>query len=427
MSYKPRTGAGPSARALFDDLACLQHHGVMFGHQDASLTGCVDSSSKWTATGGPMLEPDIFRVSGKFPAVYGFDFGWLTDSEAYPLVPPLFANAEEAFQIHQSLAYFHHSLGGIVTFSWHVSDSFSRTDQDLEDLVAGRGSVYGQLDAGTRWKRLYKAAGRRLIRHATLAGHSALNESGDLHQTLKEKLNKLADFAKSLRDEDGTPVPILFRPWHENNVDQWWWGPPNAPADYRDLWQATVRHMDGVGATNLLYVYSPNLVNRSPEDGVDPPVRYFEDAFEATYPGDDVVDVLALDFYPYNDKTQDFVDQIDYVCGRAREAGKLAAIAECGIKRLKRGTVAVDDYWTNEYIAPFREKDENLLSYALIWKNLDPTSEFYGPFPGQGSEADFNLMAANSKTLVRCGCKFRKKVLFREDVAAKRACFARRR
>ncbi len=426
MAYKPRAGAGPIARALFKDLACLQQHGVMFGHQDAPLTGCVDASSKWTATGASMLDPDVYRVSGKHPAVYGFDFGWLTEPESYPFAPPLFSNVDEAFTIHQSLAYSHHASGGILTFSWHVSDSFSRTDDDLSDLVAQRGA-YANLSAGARWEKLYKADGRRLIKNANPAQGSALDSSGQLHPKLVAKLNTIADFAISLKDEEGNQIPILFRPWHENNIDYWWWGPPNPAADYQALWRATVKHLDDMGAKNLLYVYSPNLILETPATSPFSPQQSFEVSFQATYPGDDLVDVLAIDFYPRNRQTKDFLGQVGFVCLCARENGKLAAISECGLEKLARNGIAVNDYWTQEYIAPFCESDENLLSYALIWKNVDPGGEFYGPFPGQGSVSDFNLMAANSRTLVRCQCRFRKKVLFRDDVAAKRACFAKRR
>lgn len=426
MSYEPRAGLGASARALFSDLAKLQYHGVMFGQQDAPLTGCLNSTSKWEITGAN-VEPDVFRVSDQYPAVYGFDFGWITESELLPLsAPSLFNDPDEAFSSLLSLAYDCHVSGGIVTFSWHVANSFTL---DLPALVRGD-HPFENLNPGERLGQAFAPNGPTVRGSlSSVQASCALSANGQLNDTMKSKLTVIADFAKSLR-VNGTPIPILFRPYHENNIGYFWWSRgDNADEDYKALWRATVKYLDDAGATNLLYVFSPH-VRRSLDD--------FKRDFEGTYPGGEWVDVVAIDFYPErrrhrNEATapraHELVEQVDYVCQQARRERKLAAISECGVQRLQRlednTTSAVDDYWTNDYLVPFWNRDDNLVSYALIWKNVDPKGEFHGPYPGHSSAPNFNLMASNTKTLLRCGCKFRRKVLFRDEVVRKRASFSR--
>lgn len=98
-------------------------------------------------------------------------------------------------------------------------------------------------------------------------------------------LDKLAAPLAELRDAG---VIVLWRPLHEMNLPNsaWWADAP--PADYVALW----RHMHEYftvkkGLDNLLWVYAPNGV--AYDNGTKPPMDY--------YPGNDVVDVVGLDWY----------------------------------------------------------------------------------------------------------------------------------
>ena len=37
-------------------------------------------------------------------------------------------------------------------------------------------------------------------------------------------MKRVGDFLLTLKTKDGQPVPIIFRPWHENNGSWFWWG-----------------------------------------------------------------------------------------------------------------------------------------------------------------------------------------------------------
>src|SRR5690606_23820125 len=81
-------------------------------------------------------------------------------------------------------------------------------------------------------------------------------------------------------------VVVYLRPFPEMNGD---WVPWNGqPDQFRDAWRRMAAIFELAGASNVRCVFSPNVTD-SP--------RTEENRLEAYYPGDDVVDVLALDGY----------------------------------------------------------------------------------------------------------------------------------
>jgi len=53
-------------------------------------------------------------------------------------------------------------------------------------------------------------------------------------------------------------IPIIFRPWHENNQRRFWWAVRGDGRDFIKLWRFTVEYLrDTSGVHNLLYAYTP--------------------------------------------------------------------------------------------------------------------------------------------------------------------------
>ncbi|MGE4048786.1 MAG: glycosyl hydrolase, partial [Acetobacteraceae bacterium] len=98
----------------------------------------------------------------------------------------------------------------------------------------------------------------------------------------------LAQVAAGLRELQDAGIPVLFRPYHENNGDWFWWGADNLSASqFQALWQYTHDYMTNTaGLDNLVWVYSINA-------GTALPGRSLTD----TYPGDQYVDVTGQDLY----------------------------------------------------------------------------------------------------------------------------------
>ena len=95
----------------------------------------------------------------------------------------------------------------------------------------------------------------------------------------------MGDFLESLKDENGKLVPVIFRPWHENNGSWFWWGQKLcSDEEYKSLWNLLQDYLTGRGLDNLLWSYSPNL------DG-----NWTTERFMARYPGNDRVTLIGED------------------------------------------------------------------------------------------------------------------------------------
>lgn len=122
--------------------------------------------------------------------------------------------------------------------------------------------------------------------------------------------------AAGLAELRNAGVVVLFRPLHEMNIDAFWWGMA-PPADYVALWRDMHRFLTADRAlTNLLWVYAPAA---NPWGGAHiAPVEKF-------YPGAELVDVAALDYY---------ANDLDHLASGGMDAllrlGKPFGVAEYG-------------------------------------------------------------------------------------------------
>ena len=153
---------------------------ILFGHQDALMYG-----HSWRAVPGDDLDrSDVKDVCGSHPAVLGFDLGGIELGDDCNLDGNPFSMMREA-------AVAHHERGGIVTFSWHPRNP---------------------LTGGDSWDVSSSAVVASVL------------EGGEKHELFMQWLSRCADFLASLKDSKGSPVPVIFRPWHEHTGSWFWWG-----------------------------------------------------------------------------------------------------------------------------------------------------------------------------------------------------------
>ena len=312
------------AELLLERLAELNQRGYMFGHQDDPFYGLT-----WEWELG---RSDILETVGDYPAVMGFDLGGIEmDNEKNLDNVPFSRIREELIK--------HHERGGIVTLSWHP-----------------RNPVTG----GTAWDVLDK-----LVVHKILTVES-------VRAKFLDWINKLGDFIATLKTEDGKKVPIIFRPWHENNGSWFWWGQKLcSDEDFLSFWNLLQDELINRGFDNLLWSYSPNL------DG-----NWDEERFLKRYPGNDRVQLLGEDAYQWGTE-EDFVksltDDLEFLKNFAEKNNKLFALTECGLKNLP------DSTWWTRVLKPIMDKYP--ICYFHTWRNYK--EEFFAPDPKQKSAADF--------------------------------------
>lgn len=320
--------------------------GFLFGHQDALVSG-VDGL---TVT----YDSDIRRSINSHPAVIGWDLGMIERSLNIDSI--YFKNILKGIK----KAY---RMGAINTISWHTAnpqtggDSWDKTGS-LKDVLPG----------------------------------------GKDHQQYIRQLDLLAKFIKQCRVGIFSKIPIIFRPFHEQNGDWFWWGKSNGTEEeYVELWRFTIDFLKNEKKINqLIYAYSPDRSRFDPND--------MHTSYMYGYPGDDYIDIIGLDNYwdlghQYNRDSQQvrdlrFIRSLQLIQDIAKEKGKVAALTETGNLNLK-----YDNWFTDKLLRPIDNAGIDNISWVLIWRNRN-RNNLYVPHETHKQFKDFKKFIDSEHTLL---------------------------
>jgi len=307
--------------------------GTLFGHQNDTWEG----SFGWQGHHGGRTDlSDVLAVSGDYPALYGWDLLDISDDLRRHIVAA-------------------HERGGVNTISWHMPNpvtggSYSDTTDALSEILPGR-----------------KA-----------------------HAQFVALLDRAADFLDSLRDRNGRPIPVIFRPFHEHNGYWFWWGLPHGSAkDFAAVFRWSIDYLVNQRQLHsLIIAYSPDAT----------PVTSSFRPFVG-YPGDDWVDILGLDMYgDVGRDTLGFIhgpvvrEKLRTITSYAQTHGKLAALTETGFEGIPDRK-----WWTKLFLDTI---DASQLSYVMVWRNAHENDKhYYAPKPGHPSVPNFLAMKASGKFL----------------------------
>ncbi|WP_158259081.1 glycoside hydrolase family 26 protein [Flagellimonas meridianipacifica] len=331
---KPRK-ISPEAQNLYKRLQETTKKGYAFGHQDATAYGIGWKND------GTLFKTDVHEITGQHPAVHGFDIGHLELEWEYNLDTVPFALIQDQIKkIHQK--------GGIVTVSWHASNPISG-----EDSWNRRGKPIKKLLPGRR-----------------------------LHRTYKTWLATIASFFNDIKDDQGRPIPIIFRPFHEMNKPWFWWGKGKCSADeYKMLWRETVDLLTHeFSVDQLLFAYSPDAFDN-------------REAYLEYYPGDDVVDILGMDLYQHwtaKSFSKNLNDGLKVIAQLGKEKQKLYALTESGLEKVR-----ISDWWTKVIDQQLAHSG---ITWALFWRNARKSHHFVS-YPGHKSATDFMHLAQKDYVL----------------------------
>lgn len=330
-----QTTANPLATAetknLFENLKKAGNSGnVLFGHQYSQAIGIG-----WRYAEG---KSDVKDLVGEYPAMSGWDLGKLEIDQTYNFDGINFVRTKEYIkQVYR--------MGGVNTISWHMNNPVDPSQPSKSTLDSTIRLLFSDPVAMSRYNSW---------------------------------LDKAADYFTALTGDNGEPIPILFRPFHELTGDWFWWGKGHCtPAEYVQLWKYTVDYLkDTKQVHNLLYVYCTDRFTTEAE--------YME-----RYPGDGYVDVLAFDFYdkahfPKGDFVARGKSMAAIVSKLAQQKNKMAAFSESGYRNVPEA-----NWWTQKLL-PVISDSSSKLSYALVWNNSND-STFWCAYPGQLSAPDFKV------------------------------------
>ena len=320
----------------------------MFGHHDDPVYGIG-----WV---GDSDRSDVKSVCGDYPALLGFDLGQLE------LGSPKNLDGVEADRIRQEIIN-QYERGGVTSLSWHCYNPLSGRQSWVEDSLLN-------------------------VERTTVANILA---EGETHDNFMTWLDRVASFINSLETAEGVKVPVIFRPWHEHTGSWFWWGQNNCTTDdYVALWRLTVERLREQGVVNALFAYSTGT------EANGDPAKFME-----RYPGDDIIDLIGLDFYcttslPVEEACARYLESAEkhlpMICKLAKDHGKAAAVTETGYEGIKTA-----DWWTKTLL-PAIEKYP--ISYLLVWRNAhDKEGHFYAPYPEHPSAPDFVKFYEDDRTL----------------------------
>lgn len=337
--------ASPKER-LSGQLARLAAEGrILYGHQDDPAYGHAWCVTDWEQDA--LDRSDVRDVTGRYPAVMGFDLGGIELGDNCNLdgVP---------FGLMRKAALQQIGRGGVVTFSWHPRNPL--TGGDAWDISSDQ------------------------VVKSILPG-------GEKHEAFRVWLDRAAGFLASLGD-----VAVIFRPWHENLGSWFWWGVRLCtPEEYQALFRYTHDYFTREkGLSNLLWCYSPN----GPLDA---------GTYLSRYPGDDCVDILGTDIYEYpgpdglQPAGERFAAQVQAMLSvlqdLAARHGKRLCLSETGLEGLP------DPHWWTEVLYPAIYGSG--ISYVLTWRNAhDKPGHFYAPWKGFEHADDFRAFCEKDDILL---------------------------
>lgn len=330
----PASTTDNGREALLQRLKRLSTKGIMFGHQDDPFYGLG-----WQWERG---RSDVLEVCGDYPAVMGFELGGIEMGDAKSLDSVPFSRLREELLAHVR-------RGGIATISWHPRNP---------------------LTGGTAWDNKDKTVVRSIL------------PGGSQHQKFQTWMQRLSAFLLSLNDEHGKPVPVIFRPWHENSGGWFWWGKGLCTAEeYKALWNMLQDKLLTDGLTNIVWSWSPNYGMK--EDDMN------------SYPGDSRVDIIGLDAYQQSRDEKAFTNTLNkdltQLCRYAKQHNRLVALTECGYQNLP------DPTWWTRVLKPQIEKYP--LSYFLVWRNAD-YRQYFASAPKTKDAPDFRKMVEDNRILM---------------------------
>ena len=336
-----------AAQQLKDRLNKIRKKGIMFGHQDDPLYGL-----SWEFDNN---RSDVKSVCGDYPSIMGFDLGGIEVNDACNLDGvPFDRLAVEVIK--------HHIRGGIVTLSWHPRNPVTT----LEEM----GVTRQEWPKGTVWDVSDNTAVKKIL------------PEGKYHEKFATWMQRLSNFLSRLKDDNGNPIPIIFRPWHENSGSWFWWGEKLCTVEeYKALWNMLQDKLTADGFDNLVWAYSPSMAQ-----------NLTEEKFIERYPGNNRVDIIGIDGYQWGTK-EEYQSQLDQnlrmISAFAEKNQKIPALTECGLKN-----VTTPDWWTS-VLLPIVEKYP--ISYMLVWRNAK--HEWFGPSPTNADKDDFKSFYKKENTL----------------------------
>ena len=221
---------------------------------------------------------EFYKRSGHYPAIGGFDMlfatggrheeGWFKGYTENNL-----AMTEELWE-----------MGGIPTYTWHwkvgkdtvfyTKDPYPNNGFNASGCKDG---VQATSENNTCFNYTKAFKGEQC---------KEINEASQEYKDIVADIDIVSGYFKELQDKG---IAVVWRPLHEASGGWFWWG-AGSPECYVQLYRLVFNRMVSTNKlTNLIWVWN---INNDPKYGYD-----YSALNAAWYPGDDYVDIVAVDIY----------------------------------------------------------------------------------------------------------------------------------
>ena len=324
--------ATPETKALYANLWLIQQKGVMFGHHDYATTGIG-----WVDEPG---RSDVKDIVGDYPAVYSLDI-----REIYGVK---MENLKAAYR-----------RGGVIMLCWHQNNPLTETSNQMH----GKGIPGGPWDN-------------------TKVVDQILVEGSAMNVKYKKRLDGVAEIFKTMVDDEGKPIPVIFRPLHEHTQKWNWWGSESTTEqEFIAFWRFIVSYLrDEKGVHNLIYAISPQM---------DAVYKDTKARLMYRWPGNEWVDILGMDCYHGKNRPA-FESNVKAISELSVTLNKPVAVTETG-----RPSDHPSNYWTYNVLPPLKG---HLCSMVVLWRN-SRLNHAFGPYPSDASASDFKVFYDDPYTI----------------------------
>lgn len=266
------------------------------------------------------------------PQIYGVDFyyasgTWYKSKDIRKTRENLIKIVKETWREHRAIASFSwhlenpyvptgfpRSAGYRYINSKHIPDYPAEHRYVIKEILEGRGGVCGK---------------------GNLSGKDNALGYPSPRAWFEERCKEVAGIINEFVDDNGKPIPFIFRLWHEWEDSWMWWGAKYVSAeDYKRFFILTENTIKQYAPkAQILWAYCSDRYRNTEEE-------YME-----RYPGDDYVDIIGFDDYAIGRSKEDWtaaVNRAKMVCKIANERHLATGLFETNNNKQK-----IPNYYTN--------------------------------------------------------------------------------
>ncbi len=303
---------------------------------------------------GKDINSSKYRMqTGEVPYIYALDFyyatgSYFTDEYKQKNKSAIIEVVKKQWRENKS----------IPSFSWHLENPY--VNSDFGEYMGCR-YRFGHKHKSYPEEHRYVIKEILTNKGGSSCGYGIYNakENGkpqyrNPRDWFKAQCNEVADIINHLIDDDGNPIPIIFRLWHECEDSWMWWGTTSVSIeDYKRFFIYTEKQIiRNAHKAQILWAYCTDRNWNTREE------------FMARYPGDKYVDIIGYDDYEIGNpqKVEPTLEKARIVSRVSIEHGKVAALFETA-----NSNSLSKDRFMSEYLYPLIESENVNLGLVQMW------------------------------------------------------------